>query len=184
MFKYNILLAMKKFYFVLIVFSVFSFVSCSEEGIDNESDLALEESLSINLDNDDTLYTSSKPIELEIVNLINEYRLINNLAPLDIEQQGIVKLKAKEHNEYMIKKSELSHDLFKERSRIIMDKTKAFRVGENVAYGYSQAKKLVDAWIASPTHRANILGDFNYFDISTDFSKSGVMYSTNIFIKK
>jgi len=172
---------MKKVVLILVAFSVISFVSCSEESINNENDLALEESLSIDLD--DFTSVTSKPIELEIAHLINEYRLSNNLNALGLEQ-GIVKLKAKEHNEYMIKKSELSHDLFKERSKVIMDKTKAFRVGENVACGYNKAKTLVDAWIASPTHRANILGDFNYFDISTDFSKSGVMYSTNIFIKK
>jgi len=100
---------MKKVVLILVAFSVISFVSCSEESINNENDLALEESLSIDLD--DFTSVTSKP-------------------------------------------------------------------------DYNKAKTLVDAWIARPTHRANILGDFNYFDISTDFSKSGVMYSTNIFIKK
>lgn len=172
---------MKKIVLILVAFNLISFLSCSEESINNENDFHLEESIDTDIESPISL--KPKPIELKIANLINVYRVKNNLKPLRLEK-GIVKIKAKEHNMYMIEKSELSHDFFKERSRVIMNRTKAFRVGENVACGYNKAKILVDAWIASPKHKANILGDFNYFDISTDHSKSGVMYSTNIFIKK
>ena len=35
------------------------------------------------------------------------------------------------------------------------------RLGENVAYGYA-ASSVVAAWMASPGHKANILGDFTH----------------------
>ncbi|HEX4662231.1 MAG TPA: CAP domain-containing protein [Candidatus Saccharimonadales bacterium] len=36
------------------------------------------------------------------------------------------------------------------------------RAGENLAYGFSDNTKLVDGWLASPEHRANLLGNYGY----------------------
>jgi len=162
---------------LLLLFSVLLlFMSCTTENIDDDALL--------NLENDtNEIILEDKPFEIEIMNLINEYRVDKGLTPLE-KQNGIVKLKAKEHNMYMIKKSAISHDLFYERSNNIIKKIKAKRVGENVASGYNNAERLVNAWIASPKHKKNILGDFNKFNISVEFSQNKVMYCTNIFIKK
>lgn len=37
-------------------------------------------------------------------------------------------------------------------------------VGENLAYGYSTAKEVVDNWVASPAHNANIISK-DYADV-------------------
>lgn len=38
-----------------------------------------------------------------------------------------------------------------------------YHAGENIAYGFSTPQEVVNAWMNSPGHRANILsGDFNY----------------------
>lgn len=48
--------------------------------------------------------------------------------------------------------------------------------GENLAYGYSNANSVVDAWMASPTHKANILcGDFKQMSIKI-YVRDGVYY--------
>lgn len=51
------------------------------------------------------------------------------------------------------------------------------RAGENVAYGYS-VSGVVDAWMNSPGHRANILGDFDNIGIGSYGS-----YYTQVFAK-
>lgn len=35
------------------------------------------------------------------------------------------------------------------------------RAGENLAYGFTTSQGAVDGWMGSPSHRANILGDYN-----------------------
>ena len=60
----------------------------------------------------------------------------------------------------------------------------AERVSENVAYGYSSAQGVVNAWMNSQGHRENLEGDYTDFDISAEQNNEGRWYFTNIFIKK
>ena len=57
-------------------------------------------------------------------------------------------------------------------------------MSENVAYGFSSAESLVNAWLNSASHRENIEGDFTDFDISAEKNNEGKWYFTNIFIKR
>jgi uncharacterized protein YkwD len=52
--------------------------------------------------------------------------------------------------------------------------------GENVAYGYT-ADRVTKAWLDSPGHRANILGDFNRIGIGVACSSQGWPYYTQDF---
>ncbi len=56
-------------------------------------------------------------------------------------------------------------------------------LGENVGVGPSMAI-LHDAFMASPGHRANVLGDFNQVAISAKQAESGQFYVTLIFMQK
>ena len=56
------------------------------------------------------------------------------------------------------------------------------KLGENVGRGGSVAS-LHEAFLASPGHKANILGDYNYVGIGTDTSE-GTLYVTVVFMKK
>lgn len=48
--------------------------------------------------------------------------------------------------------------------------------GENLAKGYDSAQSVVDAWMASPTHAANILaGDFTTCSIAV-YETGGKLY--------
>ncbi|MBQ7131557.1 MAG: hypothetical protein IJO29_03210 [Oscillospiraceae bacterium] len=55
--------------------------------------------------------------------------------------------------------------------------------GENIAMGYTTPEAVVQGWMDSPNHRANILGE-NFTHIGIGYYKSGnVAYWTQLFIK-
>jgi hypothetical protein len=56
------------------------------------------------------------------------------------------------------------------------------KMGENVGRGQSPSS-LHQAFMDSPGHKANILGDYNYVGVGTG-SKDGYLYVTVIFMKK
>lgn len=156
---------------LIALLAMFSF-SCSTESVDDSAEQIEITEISI----------EAKSIELEALELINEYRLSQGLNALD--DMSIVKSVALSHTDYMLENNEISHDNFFKRSEYLKSNTGAARVSENVAYGYSTAETLVKAWIASDGHRENIEGDFTNFDISAEQNENGRWYYTNIFIKK
>lgn len=55
-------------------------------------------------------------------------------------------------------------------------------LGENVAYGYASAAAVVDAWMNSPGHRANILStSYTQIGIAVAYSAHGLPYYTQFF---
>lgn len=121
--------------------------------------------------------------ELELMDLINEHREhigLNALQPVEH-----VSFKSEEHNEYMIAKNAINHDFFDERSQNIVEVLGAIKVSENVAYNYTTANSVLQAWLGSAGHKANIEGDFTHFGISIrENPANGNKYYTNIFMKK
>lgn len=56
------------------------------------------------------------------------------------------------------------------------------RLGENVGVGYSVGS-LHDAFMNSPAHRANILGDYNYVGVGVVQGSGDVLWATIIFMR-
>jgi uncharacterized protein YkwD len=55
-------------------------------------------------------------------------------------------------------------------------------VGENVAYGYSSGRDVVEGWMHSPGHRANILNrGFRVIAVAARESASGRWYAAQVF---
>src|SRR5690606_25969744 len=54
--------------------------------------------------------------------------------------------------------------------------------GENIAYGYPTAKSVVDGWMNSPGHRANILNEM-FTHIGVGYVQDG-HYATQMFLRK
>lgn len=52
---------------------------------------------------------------------------------------------------------------------------------ENVAYGASTAKEVVNMWKGSTGHRRNMLGDYKYIGIGTAKDRAGRIYYTQVF---
>lgn len=156
---------------LLVILAIFAF-SCSTDSLDNNAD-ALNQKLVV---------PKTKPIETQILELINNHRLGLGLNPLG--QMDIIKSQAYSHTEYMVVNNEVNHDNFFERSNYLKANAGAKFVSENVAYGYTQAESVVNAWLKSDSHRENIEGDFTNFDVSAEQNTEGDWYYTNIFIKK
>lgn len=120
--------------------------------------------------------------ELELLDLINSYRVENNLNPLSIIEH--ISFKSCEHNKYMIATNSVNHDGFAQRKENLKSVLGAFRVGENVAFGFSTPQAAMNAWIASDGHRTNLEGDYTHYGISINVDENGRKYYTNMFIKK
>jgi uncharacterized protein YkwD len=154
---------------------VFTMMSCSS---DSTEDLTIPQQQATLVQKYD--YRAD---ELELADLINEHRVSLGLNPLQTINH--VSYKSEEHNEYMIAKNEVNHDLFAERSQNIMQVLGAVKVNENVAYNYSTPNSVLHAWLESAGHKANIEGNFTHFGISIrENPTTGKKYYTNIFIKK
>lgn len=122
-------------------------------------------------------------MESEIVSLVNAHRTSIGLSALST--LNLVSGVADGHTNYMIEAGIISHDNFAERAQILMEQAGAKTVGENVGYGYSTAEGVVNAWIASDSHRKIMENpDYTHFGISTDSNTENRNYFTNIFIKK
>ncbi|GAA3582932.1 hypothetical protein GCM10022395_34050 [Snuella lapsa] len=146
--------------------------SCSTDSLDDQV-----EDITKNL-----VVPEPKPIEVEILELINNHRLSKGLNPLG--NMNIIKSQAYTHTDYMVENNIVSHDNFYKRSNYLKSNAGAIKVSENVAYGYTSAQSVVNAWIKSEGHKENIEGDFSNFDISAEKNEEGKWYYTNIFIKK
>ncbi|WP_203255664.1 CAP domain-containing protein [Hyunsoonleella ulvae] len=149
-----------------------SLFSCSPESMDDKA-----EALIVN-----ETVPSTKPIEVEILELINNHRLSEGLQPL--QSMTIIKSTAFTHTDYMADTQTVSHANFFTRSNYLKNNAGAKNVSENVAYGYSSAESVVNAWMRSESHKKNIEGDFTDFEVSAEKDIDGRWYFTNIFIKK
>lgn len=157
---------------LLALMTLLTFSSCStedfpEDGID-----------AITLQN----APAPKEIEIEILELINEHRIGLGLNPLN--SLSIVKSVAFTHTDYMVEVNSVNHDNFYQRKISLEQNANAKVVSENVAYAYSSAQSVVNAWINSDSHRDNIEGDYTDFEVSAEQNKEGKWYYTNIFIKR
>lgn len=157
---------------LLAVLTLFSFSSCSSE------DFTEENALNVDITNP----PQAKPLEIEVLELINEYRINSGLNPLN--NNNTVKAVAYTHSDYMREVDNVSHDNFYARKQSLQNNQNAQIVTENVAFGYTSAESLVNAWLNSPSHRSNIEGSYTDFDISAEQNEDGDWYYTNIFIKK
>ena len=156
----------------LLVLLAFLSFSCSTENLDED----------VNAITENLVIPSTKTIEVEILELINNHRLSQGLSPLG--DMKVVKSVAFSHTDYMVDNDVVSHDNFFKRSTYLKENAGAKKVSENIAYGYTSAQSVVNAWLKSDGHRNNLEGDFTNFDISAEQNEEGKWYYTNIFIKK
>jgi uncharacterized protein YkwD len=105
----------------------------------------------------------------EVIQLTNQFREDNGLDPLSFDPQ--LATAAQTHSQNMAIEDFFSHtgtDGSNVGDRVEVTGYDFFTAGENIAAGYSTAQTVVDGWINSPGHRANLL--------NPDFSEIGVGY--------
>ncbi|WP_366183054.1 CAP domain-containing protein [Flavobacterium ovatum] len=121
-------------------------------------------------------------MEVTTMDLINKYRVSVGLNPL--ERINHISFKSEEHDEYMISNKVVNHNDFVARSENIIKVLGAKKVGENVAYNFNTAESVVAAWLNSPAHKENIVGNYTHFGIAIKMDPdTGKKYYTNIFAK-
>ncbi|WP_282032616.1 CAP domain-containing protein [Winogradskyella eximia] len=163
--------ASKLFPFLAIIV-LFNLTSCSSEEMDDDANTAIEVPVA----------PQAKQIEIEIMELLNSYRIGEGLRPL--QNHNTVKAVAFTHTDYMVEVHNVSHHNFFLRKQTLEVNANANVVSENVGYGFNSAEAVVNAWLNSPSHKANIDGDFTDFDVSAEQDVNGKWYFTNIFIKR
>jgi uncharacterized protein YkwD len=156
-----------------IVFLVsISIISCSKEEA---------ASAPVDLSQANAKYTYISD-ETQVMTLVNNYRISMGLNKL--EKIDYISIKSEEHDNYMISIGAVNHNYFQDRYENLVQVVGAKNVSENLAYNYATPESVVNAWLNSSGHKANIEGDFTHFGISIRTNSEGKKYYTNIFVKK
>ena len=111
------------------------------------------------------------PQEQELIALLNDQRVQNGLAALP-ESAGLCTA-ARNHSVDMAQHNFMSHtgsDGSDPGDRILATGYQWGSYGENVGAGYSTPAAMVNAWMNSPGHRANILSNFCYLGVGYAYS--------------
>ena len=162
--------------------------------IASKNQIGLSELIALNptLKNPDMIYVGDKiiiseneqqAVEEQVVSLVNKERAKAGLAPLTIDWE--LARVAKYKSQDMHDKKYFSHTSPTYGSPFDMMKNFGISyksAGENIAKGQRTATQVMEAWMNSSGHRANIM-DAKYTHIGVGFVEDGY-YWTQMFIKK
>jgi uncharacterized protein YkwD len=111
------------------------------------------------------------PVEAEIIRLTNLERQKAGLPPL--RENHTITGVAQAYAALMARMDKLGHNLDGHDAgwRLNQAGYRWTAWGENIAYGYPDAASVVQGWMASPEHRANILNP-NFTEIGVGVAKS------------
>lgn len=123
--------------------------------------------------------------ENQVITLVNQQRAKSGLAALKrgVTSSYVARLKSQD----MAKKGYFSHQSPTYGSPFTMMQTFGLRfsaAGENIAYGQQTPQAVMNAWMNSAGHRANILsGSYTYIGVGAAKNSKGVIYWTQEFVK-
>ena len=128
--------------------------------------IALNESGEENQSEENNKEQTESTLASQIVAICNEYRVAEGLEPLteDPELDALAQIRAEEIVVYFEHERPDGSDCF-----TVMKDYKCTLCGENIAAGEGNPKEVVDAWMDSEGHRANIM--------NKDFKRIGIGYS-------
>ncbi len=154
---------------------LFSIVSCSPE--ETSSDITSDYQIDLNLASE-----TDWEIAEQVLQLVNEHRVSIGLNTVKKDTQH-ASAYAVDHTKYMIEMEEINHDNFHYRTQALKSQG-AEKVGENVAFGYDSAQRVVTAWLNSPSHRRAIEGDYTHSGFGIIPVNNGTYYFTQLFYKR
>lgn len=129
---------------------------------------------------------SAQTQENEVARLVNIERSKTGLPPLKLnwELSRVARVKSQD----MSDKNYFSHNspTFGSTFSLIGKYGIVYSAaGENIAYGYSTPAAVMNGWMNSPGHRANILGkQYNQIGVGMVKNSKGQIYWTQVFIKQ
>jgi uncharacterized protein YkwD len=138
-------------------------------------------------------------IENEIIQLVNAQRAANGLPPL--AANGQLNIAAALHSQDMAAIGNvygpnvgMQHTLYGTTRPEVPDRLAAsgyddwnssYAWGENIAYGYPTAQSVMNGWMNSAGHRANILStNYTQIGVSVVVGSDGIPYYTQVFGKR
>lgn len=122
-------------------------------------------------------------VESQILELVNQHR--QSIGKQALELDTYITYECRTHSKNMaIGSVSFGHDGFGDRVDRIKSQVGGGRTGENVAVGYNSAKSVMEGWLNSSGHRANIEGNFTTIGIGAYQEKDGGIYYTQIFLNK
>jgi uncharacterized protein YkwD len=153
---------------------MFLIVSCTEDSSLQETTTSTNNTIDLTL----ALQTDWQMAD-EILVLINQHRDSIGQPEITIDRE-YASAHAVTHTNYMIGMNAINHDNFHVRSAGLIENGAIF-VGENVAYGYSTATDVVDAWLNSPTHKQIIEGNYTHSGFGIIQNDEGQYFFTQLF---
>lgn len=114
-----------------------------------------------------------------VLDKVNEYRSSIGLNKLEFCSAAYNY--ALNHNIYMISKGYINHDNFDIRSSDLSLKVNARNVGENLGKDFVSADNIMQAWLASPTHKKVLEGKYTHTAINVMEDTQGILYYTQLF---
>ena len=159
---------------VLLVAMIYVMNSCSSN---------VDEIAKVNSANSEKIISYNyNALELETMELINKHR--ESIGLNRLEKINHISFKSEEHSNYMIANNVVNHNDFVARSENIMSILGATTVSENIAYNFNSSQTVLLAWLASPSHKKNVEGNFTHFGLAIkENPNTGRKYFTNIFAK-
>jgi uncharacterized protein YkwD len=123
-------------------------------------------------------------MEAEIVTLVNAHRKSKGLA--EMQSNNIIATEARVHSANMANsKAAFGHDGFDTRLNKISSALGGIKGGaENVASDYILATSVMNGWLNSSQHKANIEGNYNLIGVGVAKNSNGKLYYTQLFISK
>jgi uncharacterized protein YkwD len=126
--------------------------------------------------------TAQTGYDQELLDAVNAHRNSLGLAPL--EHSDVIWQEAHNHSAAMADGSvPFGHDGLTQRSENITTFYGLGITAENIAWGSGSAAEIVNIWLESTGHKANIEGDFKLTGISAVKANDGNWYYTQIFYK-
>jgi uncharacterized YkwD family protein/spore coat assembly protein SafA len=126
-----------------------------------------------------------KALEAQVSELVNKQRVAAGLAPVKLnwELSRVARYKSQD----MIDKKYFAHQSPTYGSPFTMMQSFGMSfsaAGENIAYGQATPAAVMDAWMKSPGHKANIMSPiYNQLGVGAAKAANGTLYWTQMFIK-
>jgi len=119
----------------------------------------------------------------EVLKYTNQFRKSKRLPALEMRDDlnGIARRRS---DDMATGKRPFGHDGFNQRESEVQKIVQPFsEMAENVAYGATTGKEVVQMWKDSPSHRENMLGNYKYMGIGTAVDNHGTIYFTALFVR-
>lgn len=152
---------------------VICFFACAPSNTEDDS---FQDSIDLSLAKENDWKLSD-----DVLDLINTHRVSLGKNALTKDTLYATALAVK-HSKAMAATKRVNHNNFFARSAALKERG-AVKVSENIAYAYSTAETVVNAWLKSSAHKEILEGDFTHIGFGILKSDTNRYYFTTLYYK-